>query len=252
MSTPKLRWWRLLVPSLTALLSCCAGQFAGFAQESAPPGGAPARSDQTDPGAAPGDRGALSPVTLRGGRRSEPLIWTGDAERFSVYVEVEPGSTLQGLELVLTHPRAGEKVERTVLSHLTDEQLRGRAPVEWIVPCRVDGRYLVYFRAQAVGSPEVVRYPTSGFLTFEVRDRLWMILFAVGLTLVWFLLIKFGIFGVLTKGIKNQTRVAPAALGLFALGAFVAWSILLNLLGIWMILGVAAVLFVITSIVALS
>lgn len=193
---------------------------------------------------APGPRGgSSSSVVINQIRIDSQKIWSGDQQKFQALISVAGDPPrLASLELEITHPRAGKKVEKKDVLRLTPEQLRGNQPVEWVVPFSKPGLYSFHVRAQGLGSPEVVRKPEVGELTFRV-DNLWeVIAWGLGLTLLAFLIARFLLTGLFSRLVKNQTRVPPFSLICWLVATAVIWWYFFGIWTFWVLVGAGIIL----------
>ena len=170
-------------------------------------------------------------------------IWAGDQQKFQAWISVagEP-PRLESLELVVRHPRAGERVEKKDVLRLTPEQLRGNQPVDWVLPFSTPGLYEFFVRAQGLGSPQVERLPKNNAETFRV-DLLWQVIaWAVGLTLLAFLIARFLLTGLFSRLVKNQTKVPPFSLIFWLVATTMIWWWFFGIWTIWVVVGAAVIL----------
>lgn len=190
-----------------------------------------------------GGTGARSSVVINKVQAEAQKIWAGDQQKFQAWISVagEP-PRLESLELVVRHPRAGERVEKKDVLRLTPEQLRGNQPVDWVIPFSTPGLYTFFVRAQGLGSPEVVRNPATADLTFRV-DNLWQVIaWAVGLTLLAFLVARFLLTGLFSRLVKNQTKVPPFSLICWLVATAIIWWYFFGIWTFWVLVGAGIIL----------
>lgn len=193
----------------------------------------------------PGDleSGTRSSVTISHVRADSQKIWSGDQQKFEARISVagEP-PRLESLELVVKHPRAGERVEKKDVLRLTPEQMTGNAPVEWVFPFSTPGLYTFFVRAQGLGSAEVVRYPAANDLTFRV-DNLWQVIaWAAGLTVLAFLIARFLLTGLFSRLVKNQTKVPPFSLICWLVATTLIFWWFFGIWTVWVLVGAGIIL----------
>jgi hypothetical protein len=187
--------------------------------------------------------GARSSVVIRELKVDQAKIWSGDQQKFQTWISVAGDPPrLESLELVVRHPRAGERVEKKDVLRLTPEQLRGNQSVDWVIPFSSPGLYTAFVRAQGLGSPEVVRFPTHNDKTFRV-DLLWQVIaWAVGLTLLAFLIARFLLTGLFSRLVKNQTKVPTFSLIFWLVATTMIWWWFFGIWTFWVLVGAAVIL----------
>jgi hypothetical protein len=216
----------------------------GRGQAPVPP---PIPGDAGDPGGIleglPGLEGASSSPVFREGLAEAKKIWSGDQQKFQTWVSVSgTPPMLQSLELVIKHPRSGERVERKDVLRLTPDQLNGKQPVEWNIAFTQGGQYEFFFRAQGLGQREVVRFPATEPKTFRV-DILWQaIAWAAGLTLFAFLIAKLLLGGLFSRIVKNQTKVAPFSLICWLIATTIIWWWFFGVWSVYVLVGAGVLL----------
>lgn len=232
-------WRRSCLALLTALFCLGAPVWAQTA--------APAPVPPPIPGEAPGQEPepgtTRSAVVINRARADAQKIWSGDQQKFQAWISVagEP-PRLESLELVVKHPRAGERVEKKDVLRLTPEQLTGNQPVEWVLPFSTPGLYTFFVRAQGLGSPKVERFPANNELTFRV-DNLWQVIaWAVGLTLLAFLIARFLLTGLFSRLVKNQTKVPPFSLICWLVATTLIFWWFFGIWTVWVLVGAGIIL----------
>jgi hypothetical protein len=190
-----------------------------------------------------GGTGARSSVVIKEFRVDQAKLWAGDQQKFQTWISVAGDPPrLESLELEVTHPRAGKRVEKKDVLRLTPEQLNGNAPIEWVLPFSAPGLYTCFVRAQGLGSPEIVRFPANNDKSFRV-DLLWQVIaWAVGLTVLAFVVAKLLLSGLFSRLVKNQTKVPPFSLICWLVATVVIWWYFFGIWTIWVLVGAGIIL----------
>ncbi len=157
------------------------------------------------------------PITISGGSVDDPYAWTGQVIAFRAFVKVREEQRLQRLSLEIISPKAGKQSLEVDVKSLTLDQTEGKAPVEWRQTFQETGDYVFFFVGQAVGNPEVERFPNRETgLTFRVSNVWWNVGWTLVTFIASFLLWKLVGVPLAVRLVRKMGKVAP----------FGAWAIL--------------------------